>query len=96
MGVLTLVCIMGLVLFIRSTKTVDTKPHTYYAMFRTVEGIKIGAPVYVFGVQVGQVSDMHLSDGQVKVTITADAGVEIPIDSSLEVQTVGLFAEKKV
>ena len=95
-GFLTVIGIIASIVFMTNSGKNVSQKHTYNAVFRTVEGIKIGAPVYVFGVQVGRVSNMQLSDAQAQVTIVVDANVEIPVDSSLEVQTMGLFAEKSM
>ncbi len=95
-GFMALVLVIGGIFFAVAGQKSEAARHTYHAVFRTVEGVKIGAPVYVFGIQVGKVSHMQLSDGQVKVSVTVDATVPIPIDSSLEVQTAGLFAEKSM
>lgn len=94
-GFVALILLIGGVMFASNNKNI-TAQNTYTANFRTVEGIKINAPVYIFGVQVGRVAHMQLTNGQAQVTLLINNDVEIPIDSSLEVQTAGLFAEKSM
>ena len=94
-GLIALIVLIGGGILANTSKAVAVQ-YTYYAQFRTVDGIKINAPVYIFGVQVGKVSHMQLINGQAQVTLSINQEVKIPIDSSLEVQTAGLFAEKSM
>lgn len=67
--------------------------------FGFANGIKLGAPVRVAGVDKGEVKEIKLThgpDGAPKVTIRilVDAGTQIPVDSRAWVNTLGLLGEK--
>jgi phospholipid/cholesterol/gamma-HCH transport system substrate-binding protein len=67
--------------------------------FGFANGIKIGAPVRIAGVDKGEVKEirlMHDEKGQPKIFITAylDGDAQIPADSRAWVNTLGLLGEK--
>lgn len=67
--------------------------------FSFSNGIKMGAPVRLAGVDRGEVKEIKLThddEGKATVTITAwvDYGTEIPRDSRAWVNTLGLLGEK--
>ncbi len=69
------------------------------AVFSFVNGIKVGAPVRVAGVDKGEVKEIHLShddNNKPLVTISAwvDGDTKIPFDSRAWVNTLGLLGEK--
>ncbi len=69
------------------------------AVFSFANGIKVGAPVRIAGVDKGEVKEIHLShDDDNKPLITISAWVEgdtkIPSDSRAWVNTLGLLGEK--
>lgn len=73
---------------------------TIKVTFAFANGIKVGAPVRLAGVDRGEVKEIKLTHeegtGKSKVFITAwvDSGTEIPKDSRAWVNTLGLLGEK--
>jgi phospholipid/cholesterol/gamma-HCH transport system substrate-binding protein len=67
------------------------------ADFARVDGIHIGAPVRLAGVDVGRVTQLDL-DGRFRAvaTLTFDRDVPIPDDSAAVVETDGIFGAKYV
>lgn len=68
-------------------------------MFGFANGIKIGAPVRVAGVDKGEVKEIrltHNTDGKpaVFIRIWVDGNTQIPVDSRAWVNTLGLLGEK--
>jgi len=68
-------------------------------MFGFANGIKIGAPVRVAGVDKGEVKEIkltHSTDGKptVFIRIWMDGDTQIPVDSRAWVNTLGLLGEK--
>ena len=71
-------------------------------IFHFVNGVKIGAPVRFSGVDVGQVKRIRLMSPdetgktRVKVVSRIKNGTNIPIDSTVWVNTLGLLGEKYI
>jgi phospholipid/cholesterol/gamma-HCH transport system substrate-binding protein len=70
---------------------------TIYAVFDQVADLKTRAPVQIAGVKVGQVMSVELDDTyRAKVTMTVNADLELPVDSSAGVMTSGLLGDRYV
>jgi phospholipid/cholesterol/gamma-HCH transport system substrate-binding protein len=68
-----------------------------YAMFNRVDGLAIGDDVQVGGIPVGEVESMMLGPSyRARVGLRIDGGVRLPEDTSISVQTDGLFGRKFV
>lgn len=68
-----------------------------YAMFNRVDGLAIGDDVQVGGVPVGEVDSMTLGPNyRARVGFTVAEDVQIPEDTSVSIQTDGLFGRKFV
>jgi phospholipid/cholesterol/gamma-HCH transport system substrate-binding protein len=68
-----------------------------YAMFNRVDGLAIGDDVHVGGIPVGEVDSMTLGASyRARVGLRIDGGVRLPEDTSVSVQTDGLFGRKFV
>jgi phospholipid/cholesterol/gamma-HCH transport system substrate-binding protein len=70
---------------------------TIYAVFDQVADLKPRAPVQIAGVKVGQVIGVELDDTyRAKVTMTVNANLELPVDSSAGIMTSGLLGDRYV
>ena len=68
-----------------------------YAMFNRVDGLAIGDDVQVGGVPVGEVDSMTLGPNyRARVGFSVAEDVQIPEDTSVSIQTDGLFGRKFV
>ena len=68
-----------------------------YAEFKKADGLMNGAEVRLAGMPVGYVSEQKFADNfQVKVTLSFDKKFDIPIDSSVVIETDGLLGAKHV
>ncbi|MCW8887946.1 MAG: outer membrane lipid asymmetry maintenance protein MlaD [Gammaproteobacteria bacterium] len=69
------------------------------ARFENISGLKVGAPVSVAGVKVGEVIDISFDsksyEAVVKLTISKKYD-QLPIDSQAGVRTTGLLGEKYI
>jgi phospholipid/cholesterol/gamma-HCH transport system substrate-binding protein len=63
------------------------------ASFRSAEGITVGAPVRMAGVQIGTVTAMDLdtSSFRAETTFTVRDGIELPDDTAVAVTSEGLL-----
>ena len=66
------------------------------AVFSSVAGLRVGAPVEIAGVPVGRVSRVALSDYHAVVTLALDERVVLPDDSIASIRTKGLIGDKLV
>jgi phospholipid/cholesterol/gamma-HCH transport system substrate-binding protein len=91
----------GVLLMGQKTKMFVEKGSVRVVM-RDVVGLKIGAPVWLAGVDVGIVTDIHFADpkNSNEVSIDIDVDVEalkkIGADSKITIKTRGLMGEKYV
>ena len=68
-----------------------------FAEFKKADGLMNGAEVRLAGMPVGYVSEQKFADNfQVRVTLSFDKRFEIPIDSSVTIETDGLLGAKHV
>ena len=68
-----------------------------YAEFKKADGLMNGAPVRLAGMPIGYVSEQRFGDNfQVRVTLSFDKNWEIPVDSSVTIETDGLLGAKHV
>jgi phospholipid/cholesterol/gamma-HCH transport system substrate-binding protein len=76
--------------------------YEFATTFNFVNGVKLGAPVRFAGVDVGEVRDVQVyfspeeSRSKVRVVVWVKNGLQIPVDSTVWVNTLGLLGEKYV
>jgi phospholipid/cholesterol/gamma-HCH transport system substrate-binding protein len=79
-----------------------TSARTVNFVFHFVNGLKLGAPVRYAGVDVGEVRAISLiapeGEGQIRVKLACRVkkDVQIPVDSVIWVNTLGLLGEKYI
>ncbi len=96
-----LVVLAALVIFVFSLFwakdfSLNRDRYELHVMFPTVGGLSEGDPVQVAGVQKGRVTGIQLQSDGVKVTISLDEDVQLPADSRISIQNMGLMGEKFV
>ena len=68
-----------------------------YAEFGKADGLMNGAPVRLAGMPVGYVSEQKFGENfRVRVTLSFDKKYDIPVDSSVTIETDGLLGAKHV
>lgn len=68
-----------------------------YAYFSKTDGLNVGAPVRMSGIPVGHVFSLDFGDNfLVKVTLSFDKKYDLPIDSSVSIETDGIFGAKHI
>lgn len=96
---LTLVLVFMVVLYAGTLRQVFTPSIELQAQFRDVKGLRQGAPVWLFGTEVGSVKEIRLDPiyGTI-VTLTIEKSVQpyIRSDSKAEILTMGLLGDKYV
>lgn len=66
------------------------------ADFPSVGGLKVGSPVEIAGVQIGNVDTIKLVDDQARVVMSIRASVKLQDDSIASIKTKGLIGEKYI
>ncbi len=65
-----------------------------YAKFNKIDGVNIGTSVVVSGIKVGEVKKIFLENNHPNIVMNIDSNVNISKDSSISIQTDGLFGSK--
>ena len=77
------------------------KGKTIHLVFGFANGLKKAAPVRLAGVGAGLVKDLHVErqpdqSTKVKVDIWVNNGIDIPVDSEITINQLGLLGEKYI
>ena len=82
-----------LVLF-SERETTQKNFKNYNITFNKIEGVQIGTDVFISGINVGFVNKITLKKNYPLVSILVDDKIKLPSDSSVAIQTDGLFGAK--
>jgi phospholipid/cholesterol/gamma-HCH transport system substrate-binding protein len=77
-------------------KVFNTNRYKISAEFDNISGLKIGAPVEIAGVQIGDVDDITLNDTSAKVILSIQSSVPLRSDDIASVRTKGIIGDKYV
>jgi len=70
---------------------------TVFAQFDEIGGLKARAPVVIAGVKVGQVDSIALDkDYRARITLSLDAALKLPVDTSASIVTAGLLGDRYI
>jgi phospholipid/cholesterol/gamma-HCH transport system substrate-binding protein len=76
--------------------SIGKETRVIYALFEDVGTLTEGDPVKINGVKMGKVVSRVLKDNQVMVGMELEAEVNIPSDSRVTIQNVGLMGERMI
>ena len=93
LGFLFLVALIDLMLIDRKKKT-ESNMINLFATFNQIDGLNNGANVMVSGINVGFVESIILEKNYPKISMLIDKNLKITSDSSISIQTDGLFGSK--
>ena len=68
--------------------------NSYFATFNKIDGVSVGTDVVISGIKVGEVKEIFIKDNYPQISINVNKSIEISDDSSLSIQTDGLFGKK--
>ena len=93
--------LLGLFLFIVIFSLLFSEKHSskesfksYNIIFNKIDGVQVGTDVLISGVKVGFVNKVSLEKNYPLVSVSIDKNIVLPNDSSISIQTDGLFGEK--
>ncbi|MCG8431431.1 MAG: MCE family protein [Candidatus Omnitrophica bacterium] len=102
-GIFIFIALIILIVFVLYIGGIQTWGAAYNIVldFGFANGVKEGAPVRFAGVDVGQVEELNFfrtPDDDIRVHVVARVRdeVRIPVDSEIEVNTLGLLGEKYI
>ncbi|MFH1441327.1 MAG: MlaD family protein [Candidatus Omnitrophota bacterium] len=102
-GIFVFIGIVVLVIFVLSIGGFKTWSEGYRVgfSFDFVNGVKIGAPVRYAGVDIGQIKEINfrrndLNETKVDIVGWVKKEVQIPVDSTIWINTLGLLGEKYI
>ena len=92
LGFIFLVVLVDLMLIDRKKDKQDMM--VLSATFNKVDGLNVGANVMISGINVGFVKNINLENSYPKITMMVNKNLKISNDSSISIQTDGLFGSK--
>ena len=91
----------GVAVFIILLNLVSTKRNivgkdvnNYLATFNKIDGVSVGTDVVISGIKVGEVKEIFIKENYPQISINVSKNIEISDDSSVSIQTDGLFGKK--
>ena len=91
-GMITIMIVLKFIFFERKIDETDFK--ILSANFNKVDGLVEGTEVRISGVKIGMVKKMLLEENKPKLELAVNNKINIPDDSSVSIQTDGLFGKK--
>ncbi len=91
-GVITFLIILNLALTKKDNK--NSNFNSYNATFNKVDGVSEGTDVMISGIKVGNVKKVYVTDNYPQISLDIDKDIKISDDSSVSIQTDGLFGRK--
>ena len=92
---------LGLVVFIILINLIISKKegsldgfNNYFATFNKIDGVGVGTDVVISGIKVGNVGKIFLNENYPQISIKVSDQIDISDDSSISIQTDGLFGSK--
>ncbi len=91
-GIITFVIILNLVFSKKYRESTDT--NNYFATFNKIDGVSVGTDVVISGIKVGQVNKVFIKENYPQISFDVKNDINISDDSSVSIQTDGLFGKK--
>ena len=91
-GVAVFIILLNLVFTKRNIVGKDV--NNYLATFNKIDGVSVGTDVVISGIKVGEVKEIFIKENYPQISINVSKNIEISDDSSVSIQTDGLFGKK--
>ncbi len=88
--------ILGFLILTIGKVNLRQRGYIFTIRFNYVSGLNDGATVMVSGMNAGSVKEIYLKNSKVYVKVWVKRGIDIPLDSMITVNTLGLLGEKYV
>ena len=91
-GIVAFIILLNLVFTDKNMVVEDV--NNYFATFNKIDGVAVGTDVVISGIKVGEVKEIFIKDNYPQISINVNKSIEISDDSSVSIQTDGLFGKK--
>ena len=91
-GIIAFIILLNLVL--TNKNRTGEYVNNYFATFNKIDGVSVGTDVVISGIKVGEVKEIFIKDSYPQISMNVDKNLEISDDSSVSIQTDGLFGKK--
>ena len=91
-GIIAFIILLNLVLTEKNRVARDV--NNYFASFNKIDGVSVGTDVVISGIKVGAVKQVFLKDNYPEISMNVNNNIKISDDSSVSIQTDGLFGKK--
>ena len=91
-----LLCVGYMAIKLGNVSLFAEDPHVLYARFSSVSGLKVGSPVEVFGIRVGNVQKIEIDPEKemALVQMGIKKGIKVYEDARASIKTAGLIGDK--
>ena len=93
-GIIAFIILLNLVLTEKNVVGGDV--NNYFATFNKIDGVSVGTDVVISGIKVGEVKEIFIKNNYPQISMNVIKNLEISDDSSVSIQTDGLFGKKFV
>ena len=96
--VIGLLCIAYMTVTLGNVGFLGENTYTLNASFEKVTGLRVGNPIYMYGLEIGRVSKFTMDQDKerVDVKLTINNGIQIFDDAIASIKTEGLIGDKFV
>ncbi len=91
-GIIAFIILLNLVFTEKNRGGRDV--NNYFATFNKIDGVSVGTDVVISGIKVGEVKEIFIKNNYPQISISVNKNIEISDDSSVSIQTDGLFGKK--
>ena len=90
-----LVCVGYMAIKLGNVSFFAEDPQVLYARFTSVSGLKVGSPIEIFGIQVGNVQKIEIDTEKemALVQMGIKKGIKVYEDASASIKTAGLIGD---
>ena len=92
----SLICMAYLCVNLGKMRLFDTNRYVVKAEFDNISGLKLGAPVELAGVGIGEISKFELDGTSAVVSLSINQGVKLRSDDIAAVRTKGIIGDRYI
>ncbi len=63
---------------------------------KSAKGLRTGSPITMAGLEIGEVENIQISSGDVRITAKIDKKIKIPVNSTFSIDTHNILGDKSI